>query len=112
MRNMKKTLFLLMGLTLATVCSIAQSVDDGIKFLNYGKVKSAKDALQKAVDKNPKDGRAVYWLGQSMLVRGYEDVAGARTLYQNALTSAPNDPYLLVGMGQLDLINGDVNAAK
>ncbi len=109
---MKKTLFLLAGLALATVCTKAQSVDEGIKFLYFGKTQSARQSLQKVVDKNPKDGRAVYWLGQSMLVRGYEDVAGARTLYQNALTANPNDPFVLVGMGQLDLISGDANAAK
>ncbi len=109
---MKKTLFLLTGLALATVCTKAQSVDEGIKNLFYGKNQSAKNAFQQAVTKNPKDGRAIYWLGQSMLVRGYEDVAGARTLYQNALSSGVNDPYILVGMGQLDLISGDSNAAK
>jgi len=109
---MNKTLFLMAGLALATVCTKAQSVDEGIKDLAYGKNQSGKNILQQAVTKNPKDGRAIYWLGQSMLVRGYQDVAGAKTLYQNALNSGVNDPYVLVGMGQIDLINGDSNAAK
>lgn len=109
---MKKTLFLLAGLALATVCTKAQSIDDGVKNLYYGKTQSARNAFQQAVDKNPKDGRAIYWLGQSMLVRGSEDVTGAKTLYQNALNNGVNDPYVLVGMGQIDLIQGDTNAAK
>src|SRR5689334_537107 len=109
MINMKKTLFLLAGLAFATICIKTQSVDEGIKDLLYGKTQSAKNALQQAVTKNPKDGRAIYWLGQSMLVRGSEDVAGARTLYQNALSGGVNDPYILVGMGEIDLINGDTN---
>ncbi|TKK68634.1 hypothetical protein FC093_10990 [Ilyomonas limi] len=109
---MKKTLFLVLGLALATVCTRAQSIDEGIKDLYYGKTQSARTAFQKVVDKNPKDGRAIYWLGQSMLVRGSEDVTGAKQLYQNALNSGINDPYVLVGMGQIDLINGDTSAAK
>src|SRR3954449_4276930 len=112
MRNMKKTLFLLAGIAFVTVCTKAQSVDEGIRDLAYGKNQSGKNILQQAVTKNPKDGRAIYWLGQSMLVRGYQDVAGAKTLYQNALNSGVNDPYVLVGLGQIDLINGDSNAAK
>ncbi len=110
---MKKTVLSIACIVLATAFTMAQSVDDGIKFLYYGKDKSAKDALQKVVDKNPKDGRAIYWLGQSLLANGNQDVAGAKTLYQNALNSGVNDPYILVGMGELDLIEkNDVNAAK
>ncbi len=109
---MKKALFLMAGLALTSVFTKAQSVEDGINFLYYGKNKSAKDALQKVVAKNPKDGRAVYWLGQALMAYGNDDLAGAKTLYQNTLNSGVNDPYILVGMGQLDLINGDVNAAK
>ncbi len=110
---MKKTILSFACIVLATAFVQAQSVDDGIKFLYYGKDKSAKDALQNVVNKNPKDGRAIYWLGQALLAPGNEDIAGAKTLYQNALSSGVNDPYILVGMGELDLIqNNDVNAAK
>lgn len=107
---MKKTVLSFACIVLAASLATAQSVDDGIKFLYYGKNKSAKDALQKVVDKNQKDGRAVYWLGQAYLAD--QDVNGAKTVYQNAMTAGVNDPYLLVGMGELDLIGGDNNAAK
>ena len=110
---MKKTILSIACVVLATAFTMAQSVDDGIKFLYYGKDKSAKDALQQVVNKNPKDGRAIFWLGQALLAYGNDDVAGAKTLYQNALNSGVNDPYILVGMGEIDLIqNNDTNAAK
>ena len=110
---MKKTILSIACIVLATAFATAQSVDDGIRYLYYGKDKSAKDALQQVVSKNPKDGRSIYWLGQALLAQGNSDVAGAKTLYQNALNSGVNDPYILVGMGELDLIqNNDVNAAK
>ncbi len=108
---MKKTILSVACIVLAAAFVKAQSVDDGIKFLYYGKNKSAKDAFQQTVNKNPKDGRAIYWLGQAMLAD--QDVNGAKTAYQNALNSGVNDAYILVGMGELDLIqNNDVNAAK
>ncbi len=113
---MKKTILSVACIVLAAAFTKAQSVDDGIKFLYYGKDKSAKDALQQAVTKNPKDGRAVYWLGQALIAD--QDIAGAKTVYQNALTNGVNTPdvngaYVLVGMGEIDLIqNSDVNAAK
>lgn len=108
---MKKTIFLLAGLVLTSAFAMAQSVDDGIKFLYYGKNKSAQDALQKVVDKNAKDGRAIYWLGQAMIAD--DNIAGAKTVYQTALTAGVNDPYVLVGMGNVELLEGgDVNSAK
>ncbi len=107
---MKKTVLSFACIVLAASLAVAQSVDDGVKFLYYGKNKSAKDALQKVVDKNPKDGKAVYWLGQAYLAD--QDVNGAKTVYQAAMTAGVNDPYLLVGMGELDLIGGDNNAGK
>jgi len=111
--NMKKSFLLIACIVFATAYTMAQSVDEGIKFLYYGKDKSAKDVLQKVVDKNPKDGRAVYWLGQALLSYGNDDIAGAKTLYQNALNSGVNDPYILVGMGEIEMIEGgDANAAK
>ena len=113
---MKKTILSVACIVLAAAFAKAQSVDDGIKFLYYGKDKSAKDALQQAVTKNPKDGRAIYWLGQADI--DDQDIAGAKTVYQNALNNGVNTPdvngaYILVGMGEIDLIqNNDVNAAK
>jgi len=56
---MKKTLFLLAGLALATVCTKAQSVDEGIKDLAYGKNQSGRNALQQAVNKNPTRSRHI-----------------------------------------------------
>lgn len=63
---MKKTVSLMFTAMLAAQCLMAQ-IPAGIKFLNYEKNKSAKEAFQKAYDANPKDPQAIYWLGQAML---------------------------------------------
>lgn len=114
---MKKTVLLLWaGLAAAQV--LTAQLAEGIKFLNYEKNKSAKTALQKAYDANPKDGQNIYWLGQAMLagdgfVSTPQDLADAKALYQKGLQELGSDPWLLVGMGHIEILEGgDLNAAK
>jgi len=99
--------------TSLTICAVisAQSVNDGVKFLYYERVTSAKQTLQQVVAANPKDPVAIYWLGQAYLVSGLDD--SAKAVYQNALNSGVNDPWIWVGMGHVEIMQGgDVNAAK
>jgi tetratricopeptide (TPR) repeat protein len=109
---MKKLLLSVTAIMLIAAIAHAQSVDDGIKFLYYERNTSAMQALQKAVAANPKDARGIYWLGRAYLAN--DDVAGAKTLYQKALNDGINDPWIWVGMGNVELLDGkgDVNAAK
>jgi Tfp pilus assembly protein PilF len=90
----------------------AQTVIDAVKLLNYGKLKSAKTALQSLVAANPKDNQAAYWLGQTLLVA--DDVKAAKAFYQQALNSnLSNDAFMIVGMGHVELLeSGDINSAK
>lgn len=107
---MKKTVFMIFALVFATAFTMAQSVDDGIKALYYEKNQTAENILQQVVNKNPKDAYAIYWLGQAYIQD--ENVKQAQALYQKALNDGINDPWIWVGMGNIDLWNGDVNAAK
>jgi Tfp pilus assembly protein PilF len=114
---MKKTVSLMLTAMLAVQFLMAQ-VPAGIKFLNYEKNKSAKDAFQKAYDANPKDPQAIYWLGQSMLTNengevSKEQIASAKSLYQKGLQEVGSDPWLLVGMGHVEMLEkGDMNSVK
>jgi Tfp pilus assembly protein PilF len=114
---MKKTVSLMLTAMLAVQFLMAQ-VPAGIKFLNYEKNKSAKEAFQKAYDANPKDAQAIYWLGQSMLTNengevSKEQIASAKALYQKALGEVGSDPWLLVGMGHVEILEkGDMNSVK
>jgi tetratricopeptide (TPR) repeat protein len=114
---MKKTVSLMLTAMLAAQCLMAQ-LPDGIKFLNYDKLKSAKEAFQKAYDANPKDGQNVYWLGQALMATDggdptKEQVAEAKALYQKALQELGSDAWLLVGMGHVGILTGeDMNSVK
>ncbi|MDB5209935.1 MAG: hypothetical protein JWQ30_762, partial [Sediminibacterium sp.] len=114
---MKKTVSLMLTAMLAVQFLMAQ-IPAGIKFLNYEKNKSAKEAFQKVYDANPKDPQAIYWLGQAMLATDgdaptKEQVQSVKALYQKGLLDAGSDAWLLVGMGHIGMLeNEDMNSVK
>ncbi len=109
MRKVKITT-LILSLVLTGNMLFAQSIDDGKKFLYYERYNSAKDIFSKAVNANPNNIDAVYWLGQTYI--GMEDVASAQALYQKALQANPNNPLLMVGVGHVELLQNKTNDAR
>jgi len=87
----------------------AQSVEDGLKDLYYNKFESAKQTFNKVIAAKP-DDRAYYYLGIADLEM--EDQAAAAADFQKGLQAIPNSPLLQVGMGRIDLLNGNTAAAK
>lgn len=114
---MKKIFSLMFTATMVSTCLMAQ-IPDGIKYLNYEKNKSAQVAFQKAYDANPKDPQAIYWLGQSILATDGGDptktqILAAKAVYQKGLQEVGSDPWLLVGMGHVEILEGgDINSVK
>jgi len=114
---MKKFLLLLMACVLIHTTMFAQYAD-GIRLLNYEKNKSARETFQKLVDASPQDPQAIYWLGQAILATdggepSKEQIASAKSLYQKGLGSIGSDPWLVTGMGHIELFErGDINSAK
>jgi len=88
---------------------LAQSIEDGLKDLYYDKYQSAKQTFEKIVASKP-DERAYYYLGMAEL--GLENTAGAAAAFQKGMQALPTSPLLQVGMGRIDLINGNAAAAK
>ena len=114
---MKKFLLLLMAFVVMHSAMFAQYAD-GIRLLNYEKNKSARETFQKLVDASPQDPQAIYWLGQALLATdggepSKEQIASTKALYQKGLGSIGSDPWLVTGMGHVELLErGDINSAK
>lgn len=89
---------------------MAQSVEDGLKDLYYGKYETAKQNLEKVISAKPNEERAYYYLGIAQL--GMGDQAGAAATFQRGLQAVPTSPLLQVGLGRIDLLKGDAAAAK
>src|SRR6188474_1251255 len=108
---MKKTSIALMIACLAFAYTIhAQSIQDGVRDLYAERFKTAKGIFEKLVAANPNNIDAVYWLGQTHIEM--DDIAGAKAVYDKALMASANAPLLLVGRGQVDLIENKVSEAR
>ncbi|RAI98506.1 tetratricopeptide repeat protein [Chitinophaga skermanii] len=90
--------------------AMAQSVEDGLKNLYYGKYQSAKTDFEKVIAAKPTEDKAYYYLGISEL--GLENKAAAAAAFSKGLTAVPNSPLLTAGLGRIDLLNGNKAEAK
>ncbi len=108
-RTITTGIFLLASILFAGA-SMAQTVDEGKKFMYYERFKSAKEVFQKLVAANPANEEATYWLGQAEI--GLENVPAAKALYQAKLSAMPNSPLVLAGMGHVELIEGKTQDAR
>jgi tetratricopeptide (TPR) repeat protein len=90
--------------------AMAQSVDQGKKFLYYQRYKSANDVFDKILASNPNDINAIYWKGQTLLEM--KDSTAAGDLYSKALQTNGTAPLLLAGMGEVELHMGKTQDAR
>ncbi len=91
----------------------AQSIDEGKKFLNYERWESAQNIFKKMIAADPNNTEAIYWLGQSYLQNSDNpDTLTALNLYQKALQANPNAPLLMVGVGEVELMQGKTQDAR
>ena len=121
---MKKLVLLSVSVVLALSSMHAQKVPvspfaEGVKLLNYEKNKSALAFFKEALDKNPTNTENIFWYGEAVLAEqgsgmpSDTTIKKAKAIYQQALQAAGNDPWLLVGMSHVQLLEGaDVNAVK
>ncbi|MDE3250379.1 MAG: tetratricopeptide repeat protein, partial [Bacteroidota bacterium] len=107
---MKKLSVSLLAVAISAGTLLAQSVDQGKKFLYYQRYKSAQDQLEKVLAANPNDIAAVYWLGQTYLAN--KNQQAAKDLYQKALGTNGTAPLILVGVGHIELLEGKTNDAR
>src|SRR6202046_2022940 len=110
MKNKLRVLFLVAGVAGLCGSVVAQTVDQGKKFLYYKRFKSAKDVFDKVLASNPNNIDAVYWQGQNLLAM--KDSAAAQDLYSKALQTNGNAPLLLAGMGNVELRIGKTADAR
>lgn len=106
----RKTLSIVAGLIFAMTGVMAQSMDDGFKQMYYGNYQSAKQVFEQVISSKPTDGRAYYYAAMSQL--GLEDEAGAKATLQKGSAAVPNDPLIMVGLGRIDLVEGNSAAAR
>src|SRR5215813_11573011 len=110
MKMLKITITVLIAGLLGMAEAKAQSIQEGVNHLYAERNKSAKETFEKLVATNPNNLEAVYWLGQTYIAT--EDVKSARDLYSKTLQANGNAPLIMVGMGQVNLIDGKKDEAR
>jgi len=94
--------------------AFTQTIEVGKQQVYYERYTSAKETFQKLVAANPNDDVAIYWLGQAMILPddvSAKDIAAAKALYQSKL-SIPNNFLIMVGIGQIELMEGKIQDAR
>lgn len=107
---MNKNISTLIALLFLASGVMAQSIDDGLKKLYYGKYAGSKQDFEKVIAAKPTEDRGYYYLGISEL--GLENNQAATAAFQKGLQAVPNSPLLTAGMGRMDLLNGNASAAR
>jgi tetratricopeptide (TPR) repeat protein len=106
---MKKSAILFFS-ALVSLGALAQNLQQGINDLYAERFQSARSTFEKLLAANPNNIEASYWLGQTYLDNN--DINGAKVVYDKALASSNNAPLILVGMGQVELMQGKAAEAR
>src|SRR5690606_9233129 len=88
----------------------AQSLKDAKAALTAEQYDKAKGILQNLVEKKAKDGENYFYLGKIHLIN--DKVDSAAYVFNQGLTNAPKEQLNNVGLGIVDLMNGNQRAAE
>ena len=107
-----KTNLLLAGFALlATATTVnAQDLEAVKKTIDAEKYESAKKTLKSIVAATPTSGKAAFMLGNVYLKQNIED--SAKIYFQKGLAAKDGAKFNNIGMGQIDLNNGNLAAAQ
>ncbi|MDE5555184.1 MAG: tetratricopeptide repeat protein, partial [Muribaculaceae bacterium] len=89
----------------------SQGYKDGIEYYKAGQYDNAKTILNNTLN-NPETNKslALYYLGQVALTQGEKQAA--KDYFDKGIAADPNCGYNYVGLGAIDLLNGQVAQAN
>ncbi len=107
--NIKRILpALLLG---AALTAWADGYKDGIEYYKAGQFENARTILEKNLNNAATDkAMAYYYLGQTALAEKNQQTA--QKYFDQGLAADPNNPYNYVGVGAIQLLNGDIKGAE
>lgn len=107
---MKKSAIVLFFAAFLSITTFAQNVQEGVTNLYAERYQSAKSVFEKLVAANPNNMEAAYWLGQTDIAM--DNLPAAKALYDKMLASNANAPLIMVGRGQIDLLEAKPAEAR
>ncbi len=94
----------------ATAVGQAQDIDQAKKALDAEQYEKAKSLLKSIIQAKPDNGKAAFLLGNIYLKQSIED--SAKIFFQKGLVGSEGAKLNSIGLGQIDLENGNVSAAQ
>lgn len=98
------------ALLAATGVMKAQDVEQAKKAIDAEQYEKAKKMLKNIIQAKPGDGKAAFLLGNIYLKQNIED--SAKIAFQRGSTASSDAKFSAIGLGQIDLDNGNTAAAK
>lgn len=96
---------------LATVTvSYAQDIDQAKKAIDAEQFEKAKSMLKSIIQTKPANGKAAFLLGNVYLTQNIAD--SAKIYFQKGLSASEDSKFNYIGLGQMDLDNGNLAAAQ
>jgi tetratricopeptide (TPR) repeat protein len=99
-----KRLILLTQILLATAAVKAQTLNEGLKALDFEKYENARNIFSTLIQKEPTNGEAFYYLGQAY--NNLFKADSAFITYNLGIAAAPKTSQLYAGLGELLLEEG------
>lgn len=90
--------------------SFAQDINQAKTAIDAEQYEKAKSILKSILQSNPSDGRANFLLGNVYLVQTVTD--SAKIAFQKGLSGKDGKDLNYIGLGQIDLDNGNITAAE
>ncbi|NHM08083.1 tetratricopeptide repeat protein [Flavobacterium sp. CYK-4] len=94
----------------ATTFTQAQDLEQAKKAIDAEQYEKAKAMLKALIQAKPANGKATFYLGNVYLKQNIED--SAKIFYQKGLTTTESPKWNYIGLGQIDLDNGNTTAAQ
>ncbi|MFV5691189.1 hypothetical protein ACM55K_04095 [Flavobacterium sp. LT1R49] len=98
------------ALLASVTVSQAQDLNQAKKAIDAEQFDSAKSILKSIINTKPSNGKAAFLLGNVYLTQNVSD--SAKIYFQKGLSGTEGAKLNYIGLGQLDLDNGDVVAAQ
>ena len=88
----------------------AQDIDQAKKAVDAEQYEKAKSMLKSIIQAKPENGKATFLLGNIYLKQNIED--SAKIFFQKGLSAPEGGRFNNIGLGQIDLENGNTAAAQ
>ena len=109
---MKMNKFRIFSIALLASVSVshAQDIEQAKKAIDAEQFEKAKSMLKTLVQSKPANGKAAFLLGNIYLTQNIAD--SAKIYFQKGLTASDDSKLNYIGLGQMDLDNGNRIAAQ